>query len=603
MNDVHQNLPKYAKELLRFSATTPQFVLFGDVYDIFPLYMDSKYIPLNLPDFLGGLLGRYGGYELVVEYIPLEGFRVVHGKDETYRAITNRNISDRLVVLNDVYTILEKLVNALNKCAALLNFSSRLSEISCNRDLPDFLYRTFRLCLSAKQKGTPPVYNPLIFIVEKENDMPAWYTLDNPSIRSIPIPKPDLQIRRWLGQSLLPKVDGWNELSEEKRHEVLESFVDLTNGMYAREMLSIVSIAMRDNLNVSNIGEAVRLYKIGVSDNPWAKIDKEKLKNAEEILSKRVIGQEKAVKKAASILRRSFYNLSGAQFSRYSNKPKGILFFAGPTGVGKTELAKAITELIFGSESNYIRFDMSEFAHEHADQRLVGAPPGYVGYEVGGQLTNAVKQNPFSVVLFDEIEKAHPRILDIFLQILDDGRLTSGRGETVYFSECLIIFTSNLGVYEVTPTGEKIQRVSPEMPYEKIEEKILEAIRDFFKFKIGRPEILNRIGENIVVFDFMRPENARLVMKKMMRNVVLKLQEEHKIKIIVSPQVEDKIYERIITDLSMGGRGIGNKLESLFVNPMSELLFNLFPGENSTVTVEDVIEDGDRWQLKGYLSA
>jgi ATP-dependent Clp protease ATP-binding subunit ClpA len=170
----------------------------------------------------------------------------------------------------------------------------------------------------------------------------------------------------------------------------------------------------------------------------------------------------------AAILRRCFYNLSGAQFSRYSNRPKGVLFFAGPTGVGKTELAKTITEFIFGSEHNYIRFDMSEFSQEHADQRLVGAPPGYVGYEVGGELTNAIRQRPFSVVLFDEIEKAHPKILDIFLQILDDGRLTSGRGETAYFSESLIIFTSNLGIYEITPTGEKIQRVTPDMPYSEI---------------------------------------------------------------------------------------------------------------------------------------
>ena len=203
--------------------------------------------------------------------------------------------------------------------------------------------------------------------------------------------------------------------------------------------------------------------KAGESDNPWAKIDKEKLINAEEHLRKRVIGQERAVKTTADILKRSFFNLSGSQYSKYSKRPKGVLFFAGPTGVGKTELAKSLTELIFGSESSYIRFDMSEFSKEHSDQRLIGAPPGYTGHATGGELTNAVKKNPFSVILFDEIEKAHPKILDIFLQILDDGRLTSAKGETVYFSKSIIIFTSNLGFYSVSPSGEKIQNISPDM--------------------------------------------------------------------------------------------------------------------------------------------
>jgi ATP-dependent Clp protease ATP-binding subunit ClpA len=278
-----------------------------------------------------------------------------------------------------------------------------------------------------------------------------------------------------------------------------------------------------------------------------------------------------------------------------------VLFFAGPTGVGKTELAKTITEFIFGSEHNYIRFDMSEFSQEHADQRLVGAPPGYVGYEVGGELTNAIRQRPFSVVLFDEIEKAHPKILDIFLQILDDGRLTSGRGETAYFSESLIIFTSNLGIYEITPTGEKIQRVTPDMPYSKIREKLIDAIQDHFKYRLGRPEILNRIGENIVVFDFLRPEHARGVLNKMLRNLRLKLEDEHKIQLSIDPYVENKLYEEVCKDLSMGGRGIGNKLEKIFINPLSTLLFELSPSAGDKVYVKDIIQDGNEWRLRGSL--
>ena len=172
-------------------------------------------------------------------------------------------------------------------------------------------------------------------------------------------------------------------------------------------------------------------------------------------------GQRPAVTKTIDILMRSVMGLTGAQARASGNRPRGVLFFAGPTGVGKTELAKTLTQLIFGDERAYIRFDMSEFAEEHTGARLLGAPPGYIGYDAGGELTNAVREKPFSVVLFDEIEKAHPRILDKFLQILEDGRLTDGRGETAYFSEAILVFTSNLGITVEDEHGRRVQSVSP----------------------------------------------------------------------------------------------------------------------------------------------
>ena len=172
-------------------------------------------------------------------------------------------------------------------------------------------------------------------------------------------------------------------------------------------------------------------------------------------------GQRQAVTKTIDILMRSVMGLTGAQARSSGNRPRGVLFFAGPTGVGKTELAKTLTQLIFGDDRAYIRFDMSEFAEEHTGARLLGAPPGYIGYDAGGELTNAVREKPFSVVLFDEIEKAHPRILDKFLQILEDGRLTDGRGETAYFSEAILVFTSNLGIFVEDEHGQRVQSVQP----------------------------------------------------------------------------------------------------------------------------------------------
>jgi ATP-dependent Clp protease ATP-binding subunit ClpA len=194
-----------------------------------------------------------------------------------------------------------------------------------------------------------------------------------------------------------------------------------------------------------------------------------------------------------------------------------VAFLAGPTGVGKTELAKTITSLLFGDESAYIRFDMSEFSAEHADQRLIGAPPGYVGYDVGGELTNAIREKPFSVVLFDEIEKAHPRILDKFLQILDDGVLTSGRGDRVYFSEALIVFTSNLGIYRHGEQGERVANVLSGEPFEQVRSKVHSEIERHFKLVLNRPEILNRIGENIIVFDFIGVEVGAQIFESMIQ--------------------------------------------------------------------------------------
>ena len=168
--------------------------------------------------------------------------------------------------------------------------------------------------------------------------------------------------------------------------------------------------------------QLVDLYKYGIRENQWTAMADKLRDDPAAVLRRRVKGQEPAIDKIVTVLKRSVLGFSGMQHSS-GTKPKGVLFLAGPTGTGKTEMVKAVTELLFGDERSYLRFDMSEYAAENADQKLFGAPPGYVGYEAGGQLTNAVRANPFSVLLFDEVEKAHPSIMDKFLQILEDHHL------------------------------------------------------------------------------------------------------------------------------------------------------------------------------------
>jgi ATP-dependent Clp protease ATP-binding subunit ClpB len=227
---------------------------------------------------------------------------------------------------------------------------------------------------------------------------------------------------------------------------------------------------------------------------------------------------------------------------------------------------------------------MSEFSEEHAANRLIGSPPGYVGSLEGGELTNAIRERPFSVILFDEVEKGHPRILDKFLQVLDDGRLTDGRGDTAFFTESVIIFTSNLGIYrEVQEVvgGTTVTRrelaVSPASHPTRGEraEAIRHAIHDHFTLRLGRPELLNRIGEdNIVVFDFIDRETALAILDGMLRNVIARVEREHGHDLTLTNESLELLQQACLSKevLAMGGRGIGSKLETALINPLSRLL-------------------------------
>ncbi|MGL5630977.1 MAG: AAA family ATPase, partial [Azovibrio sp.] len=231
---------------------------------------------------------------------------------------------------------------------------------------------------------------------------------------------------------------------------------------------------------------------------------------------------------------------------------------------------------------------------EHTGARLLGAPPGYVGFEAGGELTNAVREKPFSVVLFDEVEKAHPRILDKFLQILEDGRLTDGRGDTAYFSETILIFTSNLGIYVEDDQGRRVQNVQPGDSYATVESRVKGAIGDYFKYRLSRPEILNRIGDNIVVFNFITEPVAQRIFEGMLGNVLNRVREEHGLDLELAPVVKQRLLTLCTTDLSNGGRGIGNQLESLFINPLSRALFAFDMEGRASILVSELMESDDR---------
>ena len=296
--------------------------------------------------------------------------------------------------------------------------------------------------------------------------------------------------------------------------------------------------------------------------------EREKLIRMEDELHQRVVGQDEAVRVVASAIRRSRAGLQDP------NRPIGSFIFLGPTGVGKTELARTLAQFLFDDENNLVRIDMSEYQERHTVARLIGAPPGYVGYDEGGQLTEAVRRRPYAVVLFDEIEKAHPEVFNVLLQVLDDGRLTDGQGRTVDFRNTAIILTSNIGsqyILDVAGVDAEVER------------RVMEAMRQHF-----RPEFLNRVDE-IVIFHSLTPEHLKGIVEIQLERLRSLLADRR-----IHLQLTDAAKARIVEDgydPAYGARPLKRAIQHLVADPLAgEILAGHIP-DGSRLLVD---AEGDR---------
>ena len=581
--------PKWQKEIESFKGIKSTFIIEGNINDIYPYYDEKNQLNYyNLDSLLTKLFKieekAEDDKELEYNFVfcnPVLGFynkktsvsEILKDFDKSNNIFKNDerknykvdDIEKLSVIIKEALTAKkEKPITIVMNFAARY-ISSPTSLDSCENNM---FINLFEASMNAKTiKGYS---NTLILVVEKFNDLPSWFYYNNPNVRTITIPNPDKNIRlNFIEMNYKEELE--NDLKTKGK------FIDNTEGLKNSELKELKNLYERYKKKDENYSllDALTMYKYGIKENMWESIDDGAVSSLENSLKDRVKGQDRAIKKVSSVIKRAVTGMSGLQHSSTGNKPKGILFFAGPTGTGKTELTKALAEVLFGDENNCIRFDMSEYSESHSDQKLFGAPPGYVGYEAGGQLTNAIKERPFSILLFDEIEKAHSSIMDKFLQILEDGRMTDGQGNTVYFSEALIIFTSNLGITKkiIDSSGNerREQLVSIDESYEDMENKVINGIKAHFK-----PEVVNRIGNNIVVFDFIRDEVSQLIVKSQIKKINENIEKIKKIKIVISPEILDYYYKlaKEKNVLEMGGRGIGNMIEDKYINELSDYIFN-----------------------------
>jgi ATP-dependent Clp protease ATP-binding subunit ClpB len=331
---------------------------------------------------------------------------------------------------------------------------------------------------------------------------------------------------------------------------------------------------LKEEITAEDIASVVSRWT-GIPVSRMLESEASKLVRMEDVLRNRIVGQDDAVNKIADTIRRSRAGISDP------NRPIGSFIFLGPTGVGKTELTKALAEFLFNDEKSLIRVDMSEFMEKHSVSRLVGAPPGYVGHDEGGNLTETVRHRPYSVILFDEIEKAHPEVFNILLQVLDNGRLTDSKGRVVNFRNTVIIMTSNIGAQHI----EKMERLgfardaktTDKDNYSAAKEKVMSSLKDYF-----RPEFLNRI-DDIILFDILSPEAIKSIVTIQIAEVTKRLRDKD-IDLSISPEVVEYLGKEGYNP-QYGARPLKRLIQNKILTPVARLLISQEVGKGNNIVV------------------
>lgn len=531
------------------------------------MFKDMDYQDIVYWDRVEGATGAIDKLTLTDD-VEVEGDAYDLGDDEEETPKTQQGLfKSPAEILNVVY---KNVIDKKKKVAFIINWSEYLFSIN---GLSDDERQNITLLGKALKDRKVDYLNAdcnesvVVIILNKSSGLPLSFYQGNPEVEIVTLQKPDREERKQMIKKIEDSFEvklkaSTTSLLDPENIECIDMLEDFTN----REIIQLSRMSRKEDK--MTFDKLFYLFKYGEKENPWEKLEQSRVKNIKKELSDRVIGQEEAIEKIEKTVVKAYMGLTGLHKTSSRSMPKGVFFFVGPTGVGKTELSKALAKFLFGDEQACIRFDMSEYAQENSDQKLIGAAPGYVGYEEGGQLTNAIKEHPFSVVLFDEIEKAakpNPRILDIFLQILEDGRLTDSKGETVYFSDTIIVFTSNLGANQVQTSSDK----------EGVAKEFIKIVKDYFDNELKRPELLGRIGyNNIVPFNFIQDREFQYkICKNKLKPVIRGIEEKYKLELEFEKEMDSIEYILKAVDSSKGGRDILNAINDRLLDPLAMFLF------------------------------
>ena len=501
------------------------------------------------------------------------GVRITDGAIIAATQLSNRYISDRFLP--------DKAIDLIDEAASKLRI-----EIDSMPEELDVVERKIKQLEierealkrerdEASEKRLEDLNKELSELSEERNKLKMHWSLEKEKIQTIRKMKSEIESTK----TLADKFEREGELGKvaELRYGKISNFEkQLKQETKALAEIQKDQKMLKEEVDAEDIAEVVSKWT-GIPVNKMLESEREKLLKLEDELHKRVVGQAEAVSAVANAIRRSRTGLQD------SNRPIGSFIFMGTTGVGKTELARALAEFLFDDEHAMIRIDMSEYMEKFSTSRLIGAPPGYIGYEEGGQLTEAVRRRPYSVVLLDEIEKAHPDVFNILLQVLEDGRLTDNQGRTVNFKNTIIIMTSNIGSTIIQDKLETFDENDVEVIMGELRQQMHELLR-----RTIRPEFLNRIDEIVLFKPLIKSEIRKIVDIQLVR--VQKMLKDKEISLAVSDEAKDWLAQ-LGYDVTYGARPLKRVIQKYLINPLSqELLAGKFvSGDNIKVSVGEKV--------------
>lgn len=534
-------LKEYQKHIEKDPALTRRFQ---------PVYVNEP----SIDDAISILRGLKEKYELY-HGVRITDDAIVAAVNLSSRYITDRFLPDKAVDLIDESASHLK-ISLENMPPVLQDAHAKTMKLEIEKEA---LKKESATSKTAKDR-VKKIEEEIADLKEKTSEIEIKWKNEKEILAGIKTAKKELESLRLEAENAEAKSD-LAKAAEIRYGKIPQHEKELDSKMKRLKKLQSSRRILKEEITESDIADIVARWT-GIPVSRMLEKEAEKLTRMEEELKKRIVGQDEAVKKISDTVKRSRAGISDP------NRPIGSFIFLGPTGVGKTELTKALAEFMFDDDKALIRVDMSEFMERHSISKLIGAPPGYVGYEEGGSLTEMVRHRPYAVILFDEIEKAHPEVFNLLLQVLDNGRLTDGKGRLVNFKNTVIILTSNIGAQYI----DRMQKIgfasdqTERNSYEDVKSKVLDALKDHF-----RPEFLNRL-DDILVFDILSQEAVKKIVEIQVEQVMQRLAQKD-IKLELSPAVYDYLSKEGYNP-QYGARPLKRIIQNKILNPVASLIIS-----------------------------